>query len=116
MTRTNCIDSSDGPEKSAKDSTEGNSVSRTEDQKAEHKQDTSTSTSNLFPIFNNPKSRLVLKGKRTKGNKVIAPPKFKYNKISDHFKPQVKTSSLIPNDPGGESAGAGDEPQLSVDS
>ena len=46
----------------------------------------------------------------------VAPPKFKYNKISDHFKPQVKTSSEIPNDPGGESAGAGDEPQLSVDS
>ena len=109
MTRTNCIDSSDGPKTIAKDSTEGSSVSRTDDQKAEHKQDTSNSTSNLFPIFKNPKSRPVLKGKRSKGNKVIAPPQFKYNKISDHFKPQVKTSSEIPNDPGGESAGAGDE-------
>ena len=30
-------------------------------------------------------------------------------------RPKSKTSSEIPNDPGGESAGAGDEPQLSVD-
>ena len=99
---TNCIHSSDGPEKNAKDSTEGNSESRRDDQKAEHKQVTSTSTSNLFPIFKNPKSRLVLKGKRSKKNIVkVAPPKFKYNKISDHFRPKPKTSSEIPNDPGG---------------
>ena len=30
-------------------------------------------------------------------------------------RPKSKTSSEIPNDPGGESAGAWDEPQLSVD-
>ena len=109
-----CINSSDGPKTIAKDSIEGNSVSRRDDQIEEHKQDISISTSHLFPIFNNPKSRLVLKGKRNR-NKVIAPPNFKYNKISDHFRPKSKTSSVIPNAPGGESAGAGDEPQLSVD-
>ena len=106
-----CINSSDGPKTIAKDSIEGNSVSRRDDQIEEHKQDISISTSHLFPIFNNPKSRLVLKGRRNR-NKVIAPPNFKYNKI----RPKSKTSSVIPNDPGGESAGAGDEPQLFVDS
>ena len=111
-----CTDSSNGPEH-AKNSNDGNSVSRTDEKTEEHKQDSNSNpnSSSLFPIFTNP-SRLVLKGKRSR-NKVIAPapPKFKYNKISDHFRPKSKTSSEIPNDPGGESARAGDEPQLSVD-
>ena len=113
-----CTDSSEGPQ-NAKHSNECNSVSRTDDKVEEHKQDysnsNSNSTSTLFPIFTNP-NRLVLKGKRSKNKVKVAPPKFKYNKISDHFRPKIETSSEIPNDPGGESAGAGDEPQLSVDS
>ena len=112
-----CTDSSDGPQ-NVKYSNECNRLSRTDDKVEEHKQDSNLNpnqTSTLFPIFTKP-NRLVLKGKRSKKNIVkVAPPKFKYNKISDHFRPQSKTSSEIPNDPGGESAGAGDEPQLSVD-
>ena len=112
-----CTDSSDGPQ-NVKYSNEGNRLSRTDDKVEEHKQDTNSNpnqTSTLFPIFTKP-NRLVLKGKRSKKNNVkVAPPQFKYNKISDHFRPKIETSSVIPNDPGGESARAGDEPQLSVD-
>ena len=91
-------------------------MSRTDEKTEEHKQvsNSKSNSTSLFPIFTNQSNRLVLKGKRSR-NKVIAPPKFKYNKISDHFRPKSKTSSEISNDPGGESAGAGDEPQLSVD-